>query len=152
MRLAIAAFFAVVASVALQAQPVSLDLSAATPIAGSWTYATVAGGSEATFANPSAMPQLRVRCTRATRRVAIAKPATGAAPFLAIWTDTSVRSVPASFNPQTARLTADLPAFDPLLDALAFSRGRIGVTVTGVPALVVPAFPEVARVIEDCRS
>ncbi|HEX6740854.1 MAG TPA: hypothetical protein VF079_03550 [Sphingomicrobium sp.] len=98
------------------------------------------------------MPQLTIRCTRATRRVAIAKPASGAAPFLAIWTDTNVRSVPASFNPQTARLTAELPAYDPLLDALAFSRGRIGVTVNGVPALIVPAFPEVGRVIEDCRS
>jgi len=152
MRIAIAAALALIAPNALSAQTVSLDLSTATPIAGSWTYAAVPGGSEATFANPVAMPQLTVRCTRATRRVAIAKPATGAAPFLAIWTDSSVRSVPASFNPQTARLTADLPAYDALLDALAFSRGRIGVTVTGVPALIVPAFPEIARVIEDCRS
>jgi hypothetical protein len=152
MRGSIAAALALAASATLHAQPVSLDLSAATPITGRWTYTTVAGGSEATFANPSAMPQLTVRCTRATRRVAIAKPAARAAPFLAIWTDSSARSVPASFDPQTGRLTADLAAYDPLLDALAFSRGRIGVTVTGVPALVVPAFPEVARVIEDCRS
>ena len=152
MRGPIAAVLALVAASALHAQSAPVDLSAATPIGGSWAYATVAGGSEATFANASALPQLTIRCTRATRRVAIAKPASGAAPFLNIWTDTLARSVPASFNPQTARLTAELAAYDPLLDALAFSRGRIGVTATSSPSLVVPAFPEVARVVEDCRS
>ena len=152
MRVSIAAALALLVPTALPAQAVAPDLSAAVPIAGSWSYASVAGGSEASFANASALPQLTIRCTRATRRVAIAKPATGAAPFLAVWTDTLARSVPASFNPQTARLTADLAAYDPLLDALAYSRGRIGVTVSGLPTLVVPAFPEVARVIEDCRS
>ncbi|MFL6742615.1 MAG: hypothetical protein ACJ8E3_01460 [Sphingomicrobium sp.] len=152
MRFSIGAALALIAPAALLSQPVSPDLSAAVPIAGNWTYAAVSGGSEATFRNASALPQLTVRCTRATRRVAIAKPANAAAPFLSVWTDTAVRNVPASFNPQTAHLTAELATYDPLLDALAFSRGRIGVTVTGVPALIVPAFPEIARVIEDCRS
>jgi len=152
MRGSIAAALALIASSTLHAQSAPVDLSAATPISGSWAYAAVAGGSEATFANASALPQLTIRCTRATRRVAIAKPASSAAPFLNIWTDTVARNVPASFDPKTARLTADLATYDPLLDALAFSRGRIGVTVAGAPALVLPAFPEIARVIEDCRS
>ena len=152
MRFPIVAALALIAPAALLAQPVSPDLSTAVPIAGTWTYAAVSGGSDATFANASAMPQLSIRCTGATRRVAIAKPANAAAPFLNIWTDSLKRSVAASFNPQTARLTAELAAYDPLLDAIAFSRGRIGVTVNGVPTLVVPAFPEIARVIEDCRS
>ena len=146
------AAFAPVAWSALHAQSAPADLSAATPIAGNWTYAPVAGGSEAAFRNASALPQLAIRCTRATRRVAISKPASGAAPSLSIWTDSLARGVAASFNPQTARLTADLATYDPLLDALAFGRGRIGVTVAGGPPLVLPAHPEVARVIEDCRS
>ena len=152
MRLAIVAALALAAPGALHAQSAPADLSAAPPIAGNWRYAAVAGGSEATFANASALPQLIIRCSRATRRVTIAKPASAAAPFLAVWTATLARSVPASFNPQTARLTAELAAYDPLLDALAFGRGRIGVTVSGTPSLVVPAWPEIARVIEDCRS
>jgi len=45
-----------------------------------------------------------------------------------------------------------LPAYDGLLDAMSFSRGRIAVTVSGTPMLVVPAWPEVARVVEDCRA
>ena len=152
MRVSIVAALALFAPAAPFAQASPVDLSATTPIAGRWTYAAVTGGSEATFGNASALPQLTVRCTRATRRVAISKPASGAAPSLQIWSDSLARSVPASFNPQTARLTADLAAFDPLLDALAFGRGRVGITVTGTPALVLPAHPEIARVVEDCRS
>ena len=152
MRISIAAALALAASATLNAQPAQVDLSGATPIPGTWSYAAVTGGSEARFVNASALPQLTVRCTRATRRVAIAKPAIGAAPFLNIWTDTLARNLPASFNPQTARITAELATYDALLDALAFGRGRIGVTVTGTPSLVVPAHPEIARVIEDCRS
>jgi hypothetical protein len=42
------------------------------------------------------------------------------------------------------------PARDSLLDAMAFSRGRF-VLQAGTADLVLPAWPEVARVIEDCR-
>ena len=152
MRFLFLPALALIAPAALAAQPVSPDLSTLAPIAGRWTYAATSTGTEATFVNSSALAQLAIRCTRTTRRVAIAKPANAAAPFLAIWTDSAARNVSASFNPQTGRLTAELATYDPLLDALAFSRGRIGVAVSGGPTLVVPAFPEVARVIEDCRS
>lgn len=155
----IAAALALIAASSLSAQSVVPDFSAATPVAGNWTYAATADGSEATFSNPSALPQLSIRCVRATRRVTIAKPATGAAPFVYVWTTSAVRSVPASFNPLTNRISIDITSNDPLLDALAFSRGRIGVIVAqsaGAAAqsvqLVVPSWPEIARVVEDCRS
>ena len=148
MRLSIVAALALAAASSLHAQ----DLSTATPIAGNWTYAATTDGSEAAFANAAGNPQLWMHCTRATRRVSIAKPATGAAPFLNVWTSSLTRSVASSFNPATGRLTIDLAAADPLLDAIVSSRGRIGFTVTGQPSLVVPAWAEAARVIEDCRA
>jgi len=148
VRLSIAAALALTAASSLHAQ----DLSTSTPIAGNWTYAATADGSEAVFANVTGSPQLWVHCTRATRRVSIAKPATGAAPFLNVWTSSLTRSVASSFNPATARLTINFAAADPLLDAIVSSRGRIGFTVTGQPSLVVPAWAEAARVIEDCRA
>ena len=148
MRLPIAAAVALAAASSLHAQ----DLSTATPIAGNWTYAATADGSEAVFASATGSAQLWVHCTRATRRVSIAKPATGAAPLLNVWTSSLTRSAPASFNPATARLTIDIAATDPLLDAIVSSRGRIGFTVTGQPSLVVPVWAEAARVIEDCRA
>jgi hypothetical protein len=153
MRFWVAAAFALIAGSSVNAQTLAaaLDLSTATPIAGSWVYSQTAGGSEASFLNASALPQLTIRCTRATRRIAIAKPASVAAPFLTVWTSAQTRALPASFNPATQRLSADVAAYDPFLDAIAFSRGRFGVSVSGSTPLVVPAWAEVARVIEDCR-
>jgi hypothetical protein len=49
-------------------------------------------------------------------------------------------------------ILAELPARDPRLDQMAFSRGRFLIDVPGQPRLVIPAWPEVARVIEDCRG
>jgi hypothetical protein len=154
MKLRIVAALALTAasSLAAQAAPAIADLSTATPLAGNWSYATATDGSEATFSNTSGNPQVWMHCTRATRRVTIAKPATVAAPFINVWTSSLTRSVPASFNPATGRLTIDLVATDPLLDAIATSRGRAGFTVGDQPALVVPTWAEAARVIEDCRG
>ena len=156
MRFRIAAAFALIVASSLEAETApapatAQDLSTATPVAGSWVYAQTAEGSEASFVNASALPQLTIRCTRATRRVTVVRPASGAAPFLNVWTSAQTRNLAASFNPATQRISADVAPFDPLLDAMAFSRGRFGVSVSGAPALVVPAWAEVARVIEDCR-
>jgi hypothetical protein len=159
MKLVLAAALALTAASPLFAQTVAtpataaaVDISTATPSDGRWTYATVPGGSEVTFANATALPQLTIRCARATRQVTISKPATGAAPFIFLWTSGLTRNVPASFNPATARISATLSAFDVLLDAVAFTRGRLAVSVSGQPPLVLPAWSEAARVIEDCRT
>jgi len=56
-----------------------VDFATATPLAGNWSYATASDGSEATFSNSSGNAQLWIHCTRATRRVSIAKPASAAA-------------------------------------------------------------------------
>ena len=147
MQLPIAAALALLVAASASAE----DLSTATPIAGSWSYAPVADGSEAVFANASGVPQLWVHCTRVTRRVAISRPASAAAPVLNIWTSSLTRGAASSFNPATGRLTIELANYDPLLDALVSSRGRIGFTIGTQPPLVVPPWPEPARVIEDCR-
>jgi hypothetical protein len=154
MRIWIAAALALLSASWLGAQTISAstDLATATPISGNWSYATTADGSEAAFSNASSFPQLWVHCTRSTRRVTIAKPATAAAPFLDVWTSSLTQSVAASFNPATGRLSIELGAFDPLLDAITSSRGRVGFSVANQPALVVPPWAEAARVIEDCRA
>ena len=151
--------FAIVAALALAAQttpataapPVDSNLEYATPIAGEWTYAAISGGSEATFANAAKLPQVTIRCTRATRKVQILKAASSASPTLSVWTSAQSRSLPATFDAAGARVIAELGAYDPLLDAIASSRGRIGFGTPGLAALIVPPWAEVARVIEDCR-
>ena len=52
---------------------------------------------------------------------------------------------------QLPTLVATLPARDSFLDAMAFSRGRFAVEISGVPTLYLPAWPEISRVVEDCR-
>jgi hypothetical protein len=151
MRLPIAAALALIAPSSLLAQTAIADLSTATPLAGNWSYKPIPNGSEATFADTAGNPQLWVNCTRTTRRVTVAKPAGGAAPFLNVWTSSLTRNVPASFSPATMRLTIDLGAYDPLFDAIASSRGRVGFAVGAQPALIVPPWAEAARVVEDCR-
>lgn len=148
MRLANIAALALLAGAPVGAQ----DLSTATPIAGSWSYAQAVDGSEAVFANSARSPQLVLHCTRATRRITMSMPATAAAPSLKVWTSSLERSVPASFNPATGRLTIELSNYDPLLDAIVSSRGRFGVTIGVLPPLVIPPWAEPARVIEDCRA
>lgn len=151
MQVRIAAVLALAIPSSAVAQTPIPDLSTAVPLVGSWTYAPAAGGSDAIFADASGNPQLWLHCTRSTRRMTVAKPASGAAPFLNIWTSSLTRSVAASFNPATMRLTIDLGAYDPLFDAIVSSRGRVGFSVGTQPALVVPPWAEAARVIEDCR-
>lgn len=151
MKSRIAGAFALAAATSLNAQAIA-DLGAATPSDGSWSYATTPQGSEASFANASGTPQLWVHCTRATRRVTIAKSATAAATALNIWTSSLTKSVPSYFNPAASRLTVDLSNYDALLDAIATSRGRIGFSVGSEPPLVLPAWAEAAHVIEDCRA
>lgn len=147
----IAAIIGLLAAAApLAAQGIS-DLGTAAPVAGNWTYVAAVDGSGAIFAGASGQPQLWVHCTRATRRVTIAKAATVAAPVLNLWTSSLTRAVPAAFNSMTGRLTIELTAFDPLLDAIAFSRGRVGFATGAQSPLVLPPWPEPARVIEDCR-
>ena len=150
MKYFVAAALALPAFSTLAAQAV--DPSIAVPVSGTWTYAPVANGSEARFADSSARLQLTLRCVRATRKVSISKPAAGAVPNLTIWTSSVSRSLPASFNPATSLATAEVTATDPILDAIAFSRGRFAVNAAGVPSLVLPPWADVARVVEDCRA
>jgi hypothetical protein len=153
MRLFIAAAFALAAAQTPRTDgtPVESNLEYATPIAGSWVYAATAGGSEATFENSSGRPQLTIRCTRSMRQVAILKNAPAASPSIWVWTSSQVKTLPAAYDSSSARVTAELGAYDPLLDAIASSRGRIGFSTSGLAALVVPPWADIARMIEDCR-
>jgi hypothetical protein len=153
MRLKLAAALAALTLAApVAAQTIAPDLAAASPLPGRWTWTPAADGTEAAFLDSAGRPQLWVHCMRAQRVVAIARPASSAVPFLMVWTSSAARNVPSSFNPATGRSTAQLGAYDGLLDALAFSRGRIGIALSSMPALVATAGPEIARVVEDCRS
>jgi hypothetical protein len=115
---------------------------------GGWTYRSEGAASSASFGAPG-QPGFVVRC-EPSRQITLARTGATAAPALTIRTSYSARSFPA--RAAAAALATTLSASDPFLDAIAFSRGRFTVEAAGLPTLILPAWPEPARVIEDCRS
>lgn len=139
-------------SVASAQVPAPVDLDAVAPVSGTWTYRAIAGGSESDFIDAASVVRFKIRCNRVARTVSLIRTGVPAATAtLSVWTTTLSRSVPARFMP-TMELIADLPATDSLLDSVAFSRGRLATAAAGAPMVAVPAWPEIDRVIEDCRS
>jgi hypothetical protein len=58
-------------------------------------------------------------------------------------------AVPMRSDPAT--IVARVSVQDTLLDAMAFSKGRFAIEIAGMRTLYIPSYPEVTRVIEDCR-
>jgi hypothetical protein len=150
--IAAAAASCLAAGVAAQVLPASPDFSTTPPRAGSWGYVAEAGGSSARFVDSSGTARIVVQCAIATRRVTIAQASAAPGATLSVWTTSMTRALPARFDANGMRVVAEVAANDPLLDAIAFSRGRIAVQVPGSAAIVAPSSPEAARTVEDCRN
>ncbi|MDB5700121.1 MAG: hypothetical protein JWL66_320 [Sphingomonadales bacterium] len=119
---------------------------------GSWTYTKDARGGLALFGTGGTDAALSIRCDVSTRRIYISRPGTVAA-RMTLRATTGARAYDAKpTGGAVPYVAAELAPTDPQLDALAFSRGRFLVGIPGTADIVVPSWPEVARVIEDCRG
>ncbi|NKJ41019.1 hypothetical protein [Novosphingobium sp. SG720] len=112
---------------------------------GTWRYAA----RQAQFGMAGAGPVFAMECRQGQVALTIAGSATQPVPA-AITTTSQQRALSAA-PAGPAALVITLPARDNLLDAMAFSRGRFMVEVNGLPTLILPAWAEVGRVVEDCR-
>ncbi len=108
---------------------------------GDWRYAS---DGSARF-GPGATAWLTLRCEGGS----ILLDRAGSATSTTVRTTALTRAVPLTPSPNGG--VARLAASDPLFDAIGFSRGRFVVESAGAPPLVVPAWAEVLRVVEDCR-
>lgn len=111
-----------------------------------FTYAAF-GASESDFA-------FVMRCDRAQATVSLGRVSAAAEERpMRIITETATRLL--TGEPRQGGIehliAVDLPAGDGLLDAMAISKGRFAVEVAGEETLYIPSWPEVTRVIEDCR-
>ncbi len=115
---------------------------------GDWHYRS----GTATYGVAGGAPLAILRCDLAAQRVTLAR--TGSAPAtLTLRTTSAVRAVPATPDPRApGMLGIAFAANDSFLDALGFSRGRFVIEGGGLPVLVIPAWPEILRVVEDCRK
>ena len=119
---------------------------------GNWYYR---GGGETTralFGAANSEAQFIVHCDRARRQVSLWREGVPGAAAMTIRTSSTARNLPGVLQREPLPyLIATVSAGDPILDAMVFSRGRFTVEAAGLPMLVIPAWPEPARVIEDCR-
>jgi len=126
---------------------------------GTWTWRGAQGASSiAQFGLPGQPAIFALRCDLGTRAIVFSRAGQGAAQPS---TAAGAMMFTTSFGPfalpaadgggQPPAIVAQISARDPRLDQVAFSRGRFLVDLSGQPRLVLPAWPQVARVIEDCR-
>ncbi len=107
------------------------------------------GQSVATFANGL----LQLRCDKASGTIILDRQgsAPGTVPMRVTTAATTRALTGTGVTAPASAIRVSLPARDPLLDAMAFSRGRFALDAAGLPTLYIPSWPEVSRVIEDCR-
>lgn len=124
----------------------------ATP--GNWEYRRGPLGSIATFAADQPYGVVMICPAGKAGVVQLGVSVNGPAERVVhIRAETAERTLVASAGRETGGRVAmvELPASDPLLDAMALSKGRFAVEVAGYAPLYLPSHAEVSRVIEDCR-
>ena len=151
-RIAFVAMAGALALCPLQAQTSGADFSYSPVSPGSWTYRAVTGGSEAAFVDGTGTTRMVIACGKVTRLVTLSRVSAAPAATLSFWTSSASRNLAARFDQPAQRVITQVGAMDPLLDAVAFSRGRFAVSMPGLPALVLPAGTEIGHVVEDCRA
>lgn len=119
---------------------------------GTWAYRQDERGSIALYGRAGADADLTLRCDRARGRLYLSRRAeTGVALTVRTSTDRkTLNALPSGGVPAYAAV--ELAPRDPLIDSMGFSRGRFVVQAAGLADLLVPAWPEILRVAEDCRG
>ena len=120
---------------------------------GTWRWSIENGRSTASFGVTGAPALVTLSCDRGAGQVLLARAGSGEG-HVALAVSTTAGTRPLLSEPLLARpgwLVVPLRSRDPILDAMAFSRGRFMIEATGQAPLYLPAWTEVSRVIEDCR-
>ncbi len=121
--------------------------------AGEWIYRRDERGSLALFGEPNQDARLTLRCELPARQIYLTRAGAASAPVPFTIRTTS------GLGSYTAQPTGGTPPYigialaptDMILDRIIYSRGRFLIEGGGAP-LVVPSWPEIARVVEDCRN
>ncbi|MBS7668290.1 hypothetical protein [Croceicoccus gelatinilyticus] len=121
--------------------------------AGDWQYVSSGTATRAVFGEANGDAKFILACEPANRQVKLWRAGTGpGATSMHITSTEADRTLPAgAVTTPSAYTVATLQPYDPILDAMIFSRGRVAVQVPGLSALYLPSWPEIARVVEDCR-
>ncbi len=145
-----------------QPRPLAVPQPAPIPVAaewvdrpisvGDWNYRAEAGGSAALFGAVGQSAEFIVRCDRASNRILLSRGGASAG-SMTVRATSGLKSFTTEADTQGSigRAVAALTPQDNHLDAMIFSRGRFLISANNAADLIVPAWPEIARVVEDCR-
>lgn len=132
-------------------EPVYENFLDAPQTPGTWQYQRDPGETFAIFGAGGA-DELWLVCRLATKKFGLVRAgAFNQSTPVRVRTETTQRLLTVAPLGSGEAALVKLDAADPLLDAMALSRGRFAVETAGAPTLYLPAWAEVTRVIEDCR-
>ncbi len=113
------------------------------------------GRSTARYGTAGARPVAMLTCDPARRATILWRtgPATSTTTgqITLVVTTTGTRKLLTATPDTAGGASVALAPGDPLLDEMAFSRGRFMLEIPGTSTLYLPSWVEISRVIEDCR-
>ncbi|TAD72554.1 MAG: hypothetical protein EAY70_13645 [Sphingomonadales bacterium] len=121
---------------------------------GEWSFTAFPFGSQAIFRGPAGLETgFSLSCNAQGRQITLLRLGRSDRPLpMRILTETASRSGLAEpVAEQFPGVSLRLDPGDPLLDAMALSKGRFAIDVEGLAPLYLPSHAEISRVIEDCR-
>jgi hypothetical protein len=122
------------------------------PAPGLWSYMRDSRGSIARFGEAGRDALFTIRCDANGARIFVSRPGSLATRMTLRSTNGAKAYDALPTGGQPPYVAAELTARDPQLDAMAFSRGRILVSIDSTSDLIMPIWPEFTRVVEDCRG
>jgi hypothetical protein len=120
-------------------------------VPGAWIYRSDDRGSVALYGAQGGDAIVTLRCDKGRGRIYLSR-AGNASGTMTVRTSSTSKAVTAQStggNPPYAAV--ELMPTDPLLDAMAYSRGRIALELSGVQNIAIPVWSEIGRITEDCR-
>lgn len=119
---------------------------------GDWTYRRDARGSIGLFGSMGQNARVTLRCDVQAGKLYLSREGSGSGQRMVVRTSSMMKEFAARPTGGTPPYVATeiLPS-DPILDAMAFSRGRVLVDVDGQQPTVLPSWAEITRIVEDCR-
>ena len=120
--------------------------------AGVWSYAKDDRGSIARFGAVGKDAVVMLRCDKARARLYLSRAANAGGSMTVRTSSTSKAVAMQPTGAPSPYVASELIVSDPLLDAMAFSRGRIALELPGAQNIAIPIWSEIGRVTEDCRS
>jgi hypothetical protein len=123
---------------------------------GDWVYKRDANGATALFGRSGNDALFIMRCDRPRQRLIVSRAGAfpdGVTGRMSIRTTSALQTYPVANSGQPpSYVSAEIMTADRHLDAMVFSRGKFVISVKGASDLVIPAWAEVARIVEDCRG